>query len=162
MSGFNETANAFVQMAHEIVWCTVATIDKKGRPRSRVLHPIWELKGDDLVGWIATGPTPVKKAHLGVSAYVSCNYWKKNQDTCVAECHASWVEDLEGKQNIWDKFVNGAAPVGYDPSIIPGWESAASENFAGLRLDPWRLRVMQRSVMMNGSGTVLTWKDNND
>ncbi len=162
MSGFNETANAFVQMAHEIVWCTVATIDKKGRPRSRVLHPIWELKGDDLVGWIATGPTPVKKAHLGVSAYVSCNYWTKNQDTCVAECHASWVEDLEGKQNIWDKFVNGAAPVGYDPSIIPGWESAASENFAGLRLDPWHLRVMPGSVMMKGSGTVLTWKDNND
>ena len=106
MSGFNETANAFVQMAHEIVWCTVATIDKKGRPRSRVLHPIWELKGDDLVGWIATGPTPVKKAHLGVSAYVSCNYWTKNQDTCAAECHASWVEDPEGKQNIWDKYRN--------------------------------------------------------
>jgi hypothetical protein len=162
MSEFNDTAKAFVQMAHEIVWCSVATIDKKGRPRSRVLHPIWELKGEDLIGWIATGPTPIKKAHLNVSAYVSCNYWASNQDTCVAECHASWVEDLEGKQNIWDKFVNGPAPVGYDPSIIPGWESAGSENFAGLRLDPWRLRVMPGSVMMSGSGTVLTWKDNND
>jgi len=162
MSEFNETAKAFVQMAHEIVWCSVATIDKKGRPRSRVLHPIWELKGEDLIGWIATGPTPIKKAHLNVSAYVSCNYWASNQDTCVAECHASWVEDLEGKKNIWDKFVNGPAPVGYDPSIIPGWESAGSENFAGLRLDPWRLRVMPGSVMMSGSGTVLTWKDNND
>ena len=120
------------------------------------------MKGEDLIGWIATGPTPIKKAHLNVSAYVSCNYWASNQDTCVAECHASWVEDLEGKQNIWDKFVNGPAPVGYDPSIIPGWESAGSENFAGLRLDPWRLRVMPGSVMTSGSGTVLTWKDNND
>ena len=42
MAGFSETASAFVKMAHEIVWCNVATIDKKGRPRSRVLHPIWE------------------------------------------------------------------------------------------------------------------------
>ena len=162
MADFSETASAFVKMAHEIVWCNVATIDKKGRPRSRVLHPIWELKGEELVGWIATGPTRTKKEHLRISAYVSCNYWAKNQDTCLAECHVSWVEEPEAKQVIWDKFVNGPAPVGYDPSMIPGWESAASENFAGLRLDPWRLRVMPGSVMLTGSGEILVWEDNND
>jgi Dehydrogenases with different specificities (related to short-chain alcohol dehydrogenases) len=43
--------------------------------------------------------------------------------------------------------------------MIPGWESAASENFAGLRLDPWRLRVMPGSVMLAGSGETLVWVD---
>ena len=136
-ASFSETASAFVKMAHEIVWCNVATIDKKGRPRSRVLHPIWELKGEELVGWIATDYE--LKEHLRISAYVSCNYWAKNQDTCLAGI-ACWVEEPEAKQVIWDKFVNGPAPVGYDPSMIPGWESAAS-SFAGLRLDPWRLEL---------------------
>ena len=25
-----------------IVWCTVATTDIQGRPRVRILHPVWE------------------------------------------------------------------------------------------------------------------------
>ena len=69
------TAPAFVEMAHKIVWCTVATVDAKGRPRSRVLHPIWRWDGDRLEGWVATGPTPTKRAHLDASPFVSCNYW---------------------------------------------------------------------------------------
>jgi hypothetical protein len=35
-------APAFVETAHRIVWCTVATVDGRGRPRTRILHPIWE------------------------------------------------------------------------------------------------------------------------
>ncbi|TNF90056.1 MAG: pyridoxamine 5'-phosphate oxidase family protein, partial [Gammaproteobacteria bacterium] len=49
-------------------------------------------------------------------------------------------------------------PVGYDPSIIPGWENAASESFAVLKLDPWRLRVMPGSVLLAGEGEVLVWE----
>lgn len=62
-------APAFVAMAHRIVWATAATVDAEGRPRSRILHPYWEWDGDagSLVGWIATGPTPLKRAHLARS-----------------------------------------------------------------------------------------------
>ena len=35
-------APAFVEMAHRIVWCTVATTGLDGRPNTRILHPIWE------------------------------------------------------------------------------------------------------------------------
>ena len=35
-------APAFVELAHRIVWGTVATVDPEGRPRTRILHPIWE------------------------------------------------------------------------------------------------------------------------
>ena len=157
MSDYQQTAEGFLQMAHQIVWCTVATVDKHGRPRSRVLHPIWEFEGDQLVGWIATGPTPVKRAHLQASPYVSCNYWTPQQDTCVAECAASWVFDNDGKAAIWNKLANAPAPVGYDPAIIPGWDSSESENFAGLRLEPWRLRVMPGAAMLSGEG-IMVWQ----
>ena len=45
MDSLEVTAPAFVEMAHRIVWATVATVDERGRPRSRVLHPIWEWDG---------------------------------------------------------------------------------------------------------------------
>jgi hypothetical protein len=153
----NEIAEPFVAMAHKIVWCAAATVDKKGRPRSRVLHPIWEWDGSELVGWIATGATPVKVAHLDASPYLSCNYWTPEHDTCLAECAAEWVSDAATKASVWDKFVNGPEPVGYDPSMIPGWESAESPGFSALKLKPWRIRVMPGSAMITGEG-VLVWQ----
>jgi hypothetical protein len=50
------------------------------------------------------------------------------------------------------------APVGYDPRIIPQWAGGpASDAFAGLRLTPWRVRLMPGTVMLGGGGEVLTW-----
>ncbi|HET9739331.1 MAG TPA: hypothetical protein VFP78_14540, partial [Solirubrobacteraceae bacterium] len=81
-------------VAHRIVWCTVATVDRHGRPRSRILHPYWEHTEDGPKGWITTRPTPLKRAHLAHSPYVSCSYWDATQDAIVAECRASWVEEV--------------------------------------------------------------------
>lgn len=155
MTTLAEITQPFIAMAHKIVWCTVATVDRDGRPRSRVLHPIWEEVDGTPVGWIATGPTPTKVAHLANSPYVSCNYWSPEQDTCVAECAAAWVEDAATKATVWDKFVNGPVPVGYDPAMIPGWEDAGSPGFAALRLTPWRIRVMPGEAMLTGEGTLI-------
>ena len=159
MTDLNEIAPAFVKMAHEIVWCTAATVDAKGRPRSRVLHPIWQWEDGRLTGWIATGATPIKRAHLEASPHVSCNYWAPTQDTCVAECRAEWVFDDERRKMVWDLFANGPAPVGYDPAMIPGWENAASPTFAALKLDPWRLRVMPGTALMDGSFQAVSWQE---
>jgi len=154
-----EVAPAFVEMAHRIVWCSAASVDAQGRPRSRVLHPIWEWDGTKLVGWIATGPTPVKRAHLAQSPHLSLNYWAPSQDTCVAECRAEWVFDDAGRERVWNLLKNGPSPVAYDPAIIPGWDNPRVDAFAGLRLDPWRLRVMPGSMMMGGGGEVLVWQE---
>jgi hypothetical protein len=55
-------------------------------------------------------------------------------------------------------FANGPEPVGYDPRIIPQWrDGPTSEDFAVLRLWPYRLRVMPGTVMTKGEGTTLTW-----
>jgi hypothetical protein len=159
MSDLKTVAPAFVEMAHRIVWCSAATVDAQGRPWSRVLHPIWVWDGKDLVGWIATGPTPLKRAHLEAHPYISLNYWTPSQDTCVAECRASWGFDAKTRTMVWNLLRDGPAPVGYDPAIIPGWDSPSSEGFAALRLDPWRLRVMPGSVMMGQGGEILSWRE---
>jgi len=150
-------APAFVEMAHDIVWCSVATVDASNRPRVRVLHPIWSWDGGELTGWIATGPTAVKRAHLAHSSFVACNYWSSSHDTCLAECEADWKFDDETRTAVWERFVNGPAPVGYDPSIVPGWDSPTSPNFAVLELRPWRLRVFPGSVLLGQGGDVLSW-----
>lgn len=71
MTALESIAPAFVDMAHSIVWASVATVDAVGRPRTRILHPIWEWDGTDLFGWIATVPTPLKRAHLAAHPDVS-------------------------------------------------------------------------------------------
>jgi hypothetical protein len=153
-----QIAPAFIDMAHSIVWASVVTVDRDGKPRSRILHPIWEWDGTDLVGWVATVPTPLKHAHLHAHAEVAVSYWTSTQDTCSAECTAQLYVDDDTRKAVWDNFANAPEPVGYDPFIIPTWaDGPTSEQFAAIRLSPYRLRVMPGTMMTKGEGEVLTW-----
>lgn len=159
MTNLTEIAPAFVDMAHRIVWCSAATIDTHGRPRSRILHPIWQWDGTRLVGWVGTVPTAIKRAHLAASPYMSLNYWDPSHDTCVAECRAALLLDDETRTMVWDMFRKAPEPVGYDPAMIPGWDSPTAETFAALRLEPWRLRVFPGSMLRGQGGQVLDWRE---
>lgn len=59
---------------------------------------------------------------------------------------------------VWDLFLDGPEPVGYDPTIVPAWTSPTADAFAVLRLEPWRLRVFPGSVLMGQGGEVLNWR----
>jgi hypothetical protein len=158
MQELSQVAPAFVAMAHEIVWCSAATVDKRGRPRARILHPIWEWDGERLVGWVGTGPTPTKRAHLAAHPYLSANYWAPSQDTCTADCHAAWAFDDATRTRVWALYSSAPPPLGYDPSIIPAWTSPTAEAFAVLRLEPWHLRVFPGGVLFGQGGEVLDWR----
>ena len=157
MSALTAAAPAFVAMAHRIVWCTAATVTPDGQPRTRVLHPIWEWDGASLRGWIATSPTSPKATDLAAVPAISVTYWAPDHDTCTADCDATFETEPEQLEAGWRRFADGPAPVGYDPAIIPGWDSPSSPTFGILRLEPHRLRVMPGSLMMAGSGELLTW-----
>jgi hypothetical protein len=147
--------DAFIEVAHRIVWCTVATVDRANRPRSRVLHPYWERTEDELVGWVTTRPTPLKRAHLGHSPFVSCSYWDATHDVAVAECHAEWVDDVDVKAHAWALFRAAGAPLGHDPYTI--WPDGPGNPDAGvLRLTPWRIRVAGMQTLL-GRAPALTW-----
>jgi general stress protein 26 len=158
MHDLTRTAEAFVTMAHRIVWCTAATTSNSGAPRSRVLHPIWEWDGERLQGWIATGPDSSKAADLAAQPKMSVTYWDPTHDTCTADCDATWETSAAEREAGWNRFAQGPAPVGYDPKIIPGWTSPSAEAFGVLRLDPYRLRVMPGTFMMQGVGELLRWR----
>lgn len=158
MTPLEQIAPAFVTMAHRIVWCTVATVSPSGRPSTRILHPIWEWDGSKLTGWIATDPTSPKAAHLAANPVVSLTYWDATHDTCTARCATVWETSDEERQAGWDRFLHGPPPVGYDPSIIPQWTSPTVEAFGILRLEPELLRLMDGTLMLEGTGQLLTWK----
>jgi hypothetical protein len=160
VNDLSQVAPAFVEMAHRIVWATAATVDTEGRARTRILHPIWEWDGATLVGWIATDPTSPKGAHLAGNRSLSLTYWTPDHDTCTADCETAWITDDAGRAEVWRRFADGPEPVGYDPAIIPVWsDGPASPRFAGLRLEPWRLRVAPATSMAAGKEDQrLTWR----
>jgi hypothetical protein len=158
MHSLAEVAPAFVDMAHRIVWATVATVDPHGVPSTRILHPVWEWDGSELTGWIATSPRSPKARHLASTPTVSLTYWDPTHDTCSATCRAVWESTAPERQSGWDRFLHAPAPVGYDPSIIPQWTSPEADEFGILRLEPDALRVMPGSLMLQGTGELLTWR----
>ena len=152
MTSLGDIAPAFRDMAHGIVWATVATVASDGRPRTRILHPIWEWDGSSLVGWIATGPDSPKGAHLASTPLVSLTYWDPTHDTCTADAEASWHNDDATKSWLWDRYKNAPAPVGYDPAIIPAWAPGpSSPSFGALRLDPTAIRVIHALDFANAT-----------
>ena len=42
VSAFAMIESEFIERAHRMVWCNMATVDPDGRPRTRIVHPVWE------------------------------------------------------------------------------------------------------------------------
>lgn len=53
-----EIEGDFLRITADVVWCTVATVDRRGRPRTRILHPIWEVVDGRPVGWSEPAARP--------------------------------------------------------------------------------------------------------
>lgn len=151
-------APVFVEMAHRIGMSVAATVDATGRPRTRVVQPVWEWDGSRLTGWLSTTTDAPKLDHLRRIPALSITYWSPDQDTCSADCDVEPIVDDEGRASAWERFRSTPEPAGFDPSIHPGWESPSSPAFAVLRLTPSRLRVMPGTLMTEGTGEVWTWR----
>ena len=104
---FSEMADDFQRLTAEIVYCTVTTVDERHRPRSRVLHPIFEVVDGEPQGWAVTDRTPVKVRHLAANPHVACFYWSPAQNTVSIDCVASWATDDAERRHAWALF---AAP----------------------------------------------------
>jgi general stress protein 26 len=164
MSALEDTAPTFQRVAHRIVWATLATVDRRGRPRSRLVHPLWEWDGEQLVGWVGSIVTPMKTAHLERTPYASVNYWDPEHDVATAECRAELRLDDASCTELWEKFKREDPPLGYDGAEIgvPAWEAGpTSPAFGALRLDPWRVRVFPAIFGRSGGteGAILTWSE---
>lgn len=132
---FAEIEQEFVQRAHAMVWCNVATVDEHGRPRSRVMHPIWQGG----TGWITTGRGTAKLRQIAASGFVSLAYIADPFKPVYADCRAVWRDDREAKRHIWDLFARLPEPLGGD--LTPIWGSVDSPHFGVLVVTPWRVEL---------------------
>jgi len=145
LQSFDEISDDFDRRVRDIVWCTVATVDAKGRPRSRVLHPIWE----GATGWIMTGRHSFKDKHLARDPHVSLSYWDPQKGLLYADCEARWEDAPAEKRRLWTLFASTPPPYGYDPSMF--WPSPESEQFGLLRLTPWRIELHSLAELAAGT-----------
>lgn len=141
MPSFESIEEDFLRISAEVAWATVATVDSRGRPRTRILHPYWEVVDGRPVGWVGTVRSPLKSKHLAANPFVSVAYWSPKQETAHADCRASWADDE--RERVWNLFLEAEPPLGYDPATLPQWKDGPlGGEFAALRLDPWRVMVL--------------------
>ena len=149
VGGFEEIRADFEARVQKIVWCTVTTVDRKGRPRTRVLHPIWEGS----TGYVVSGRESFKAKHLAANPYVSVSYWSPEHGLVVADCKAEWQDNLEEKRRIWKLFKDTPMPYGYDPEMLG---SKADDPASGLLvLTPWRIELHTLQEVMTGKAATV-------
>jgi general stress protein 26 len=132
---FADIEPEFIVRARRIVWCNVATVDTAGRPRSRVLHPIWE----GATGWILTRRTSLKARHLARHPHVSLAYVADPVKPLYVDGVADWEDDLSAKRRIWEAFKAAPPPLGYDPGTI--WSAPEAPNCGLLGITARRIQL---------------------
>jgi pyridoxamine 5'-phosphate oxidase-like protein len=146
VTDFSEIEDEFIRRVHTMIWCNVATVDNLQRPRSRILHPIWE----GATGWIATHRNSYKNTHLAHNPYVSLAYITDIHKPVYVDCTAAWVEERDQKVRIWDLFKNTPPPLGYDPAT--DFVSPDHDNFGLLKLTPWRIALVTFPAESHATG----------
>jgi general stress protein 26 len=134
-ASFAQIEDEFMRRIRRTVWCSLATVDRRGRPRQRLVHPIWEGS----TGWIGTNRDSFKAKHLAVNPYVSLSYWDPHHEQVYADCRAEWEDNPAEKRRIWDLFKATEPPLGYDPGDF--WPSPDEPPFGLLKLTPWRIEL---------------------
>ncbi|MEO8973233.1 MAG: pyridoxamine 5'-phosphate oxidase family protein [Ktedonobacteraceae bacterium] len=135
VSSISDIEKAFLERVQRIVWCNVATVDTNNRPRSRILHPLWQGN----VGWITTRRNSFKAKHLTHNPYVSLAYISDIAIPVYVDCKVEWVDDLNQKQLVWQLCKETPPPAGFDPEPI--YERVDHPNFGVLKLAPWRIEI---------------------
>ncbi|MCU0492120.1 MAG: hypothetical protein MUD01_11055 [Chloroflexaceae bacterium] len=135
LATFAEIEADFIERAHALVWCNAATVDQQQRPRSRVLHPIWE----GATGWITTRRNSPKIGHLQTNPHLSLAYVAEPFKPVYVECRATWNGDFATRQRIWALLRATPEPLGFDPVLT--WGDIADPENGLLQLTPWRIEV---------------------
>ena len=149
---FDDIAEEFHNRVSRIVWCSMATVDRKVRPRTRLIHPIWE----GATGWIATGRQSHKAKHLARNPNVSLSYWDQEHQQVYVDAAAAWVDDTAEKLRVWELYKSTPPPYGYDPQII--WQGGPGDPTYGLlKLAPWRIELFSLRDMITGTESMV-WR----
>jgi hypothetical protein len=132
---FAEIQPEFMKRIQKAVYCSMATIDRRGRPRSRMLHPIW----DGPTGWVISWPESHKAKHLEHNPYVSLAYIQDRDKPVYIDATAEWEYSEAEKYRIWDLHKTTPPPLGFDPQ--PHYENIHHRYYGLLKFTPWRIEL---------------------
>jgi hypothetical protein len=145
VASFAELSEEFLARILRHPWCNLATVDRRGRPRSRIVHPVWDgsdgasSAGAGPTGWLGTRAHSHKIKHLAQTPYVSLAYVADLAKPVYVDCAMRYVDDLAERRRVWALIAAAPAPMGYDPAPI--FEVADHPGFALLELVPWRVEL---------------------
>jgi hypothetical protein len=137
VNDFADIQSEFMARAQQAVYCNVATVDSKGRPRSRVMHVVW----DGPRGWVITAPWSHKRHHLAANPHVSLAYISNPMKPVYADCTAAWVQDPTEQWRVWELHKMIPPPLGFDPAM--GYIGIDDRNFGLLQFTPWRIELAE-------------------
>jgi uncharacterized pyridoxamine 5'-phosphate oxidase family protein len=137
VNAFEEIQVEFMRRAQQAIYCNVATVDRKNRPRSRIMHVVW----DGPIGWVITWPATLKAKHLANNPHVSIAYIAESTKPVYVDCIAEWVDTVEEKLRIWDLHKSIPPPLGFDPE--PGYGTIENKYYGLLRFTPWRVELAE-------------------
>ena len=132
---FSEIQPEFMARVSQAIYCSVATVDRQGRPRSRMMHPIW----DGSVGWVISWPGSHKAKHLENNPYVSLAYIQDFKKPVYVDAVAEWIDNEGEKHRIWELHQKTPPPLGFDPE--PHYGSIHHHYYGLLRFTPWRIEL---------------------
>jgi len=140
---FADIAVEFRRRIESIQWASMTTVDERGRPRGRLVHPVWE----EPVGWLATGRNSFKARHLEHHPFVSLGYWDQAHQQIYAECRATWVDDDAERLRLWHLYET--KPEGY--GLEQFFRRPDHPAYGLLRLDPWRIELWNVQELFAGT-----------
>ena len=132
---FSELQDEFLARVNAAVYCNMATVDRQNRPRSRVMHPVWE----DSTGWVISWPESAKFGHLARNPHVSLAYIQDTHRPVYVECTVEWVTDRAEQQRVWNYYQTVPPPMRFDPE--PHYGSIDHPYFGLLKFTPWRIEL---------------------
>jgi hypothetical protein len=133
---FDEIAGEFRRRVVKTIWCTLATVDTRGRARTRIVHPVW----DGPTGWLGARAGTPKLAHIAEHPDVSLLYWDPDHEQVTIDARATVESSKDARKAAWAAFQVPEPPYGFDPAPI--WSGGPEgDGFAAIRLVARRIEL---------------------
>ena len=142
-------------MANRMVYCTLATVDRRGRPRSRMVHTLVGVdNGSSLVGWVGQhrhadeACSPWER-----TPFVSCTYWdgvagvRRAPQSATPSCCSTTPAGGRAGSGSGPCHLHSVTTL---RSCRSGRTARRHPTWGVLRLEPWHLRVFPGEFARSG------------
>ena len=135
IKNFTDMQDEFMRRVSAAVYCIMATVDPQGRPRTRIMHPVWEGS----TSWAISWPLSPKAKHLAPNPYSSLAYIQDTSKPVYVEATAQWITDRDEQWRVWELCKSLPPPLGFDPE--PHYGTIDHHYFGILKFTPWRIEL---------------------